>query len=502
MAPRTERCTVCKKPIKRNCYLCCASCKNNYCIEGCSQVSTKRLDVLEKSRRATWKCNVCTKAKRSSTSTPMKAKYKSKCRSADPEFKSLPKLSGKKLTDTELQSDIENVGLHNTEIIHIQTHNSFESLSISDNCDDVEERPVARIDNYVAIEEMEKKNKILQEQLDFAQVQIEILLSEKTTLLQTINKKDLKISSLRHALDKQHQSVKSHVKNENVNITKQNLCTKKIAYNNCVTADKETQEDILASDNLINMTDNNAAQYDSSYNYTNCDSRPAHTHSPAPAPQPPAEPIQHTIEHTRVNNNITTHVYCDRLGKDFGPLLNVEVHSSVINHCMPNATYSQVINSIVNNEQIHSNTNIVILIGNSQNIRKKDIISGFDRLFKLGFKKIMHCAFPYSASLSTEQNDHIHSMNTLLYNMTCNCDNQLIFFDVNKFINNFTLTKDTMYLRRSIRLRLAKLIAYNLNNLDCIQCTSRKTIHFTDLVQEAPCLGARTNEVGLPTHLN
>lgn len=83
--------------------------------------------------------------------------------------------------------------------------------------------------------------------------------------------------------------------------------------------------------------------------------------------------------------------------------------------------------------------------------------------------------------------------------MSCHCDNQLIFFDVNIFINNFILTKDTMYLRRSTRLRLAKLIAYNLNNLDCTSC---EIVHSTNLVQVTTCSGARTNEVGLPTYLN
>lgn len=384
MAPRTERCTVCKKPIKRNCYLCCASCKNNYCIEKCSQVSTKRFDLLEKSRRATWKCNVCIKAKRSSTSTPMKAKNKSKCRNADPELKSSPKSSGQKLNNTELQADLETV--HNKELIHIQTHNSFESLSISDNCDDVEDKLRAGTDSYNVIEEMGKKNRKLQELLDFAEVQIEILRSEKAALLKNIHKKDLKISALQHALDKPHRSIKSPGENENFNIIHQNVCTNEVAYNNYVTKDEETQEHILATDKLINMRGKNAARYDSSNNYTNCNSGPAHTQSPAPAltsPQPPTE----TMHNNGVRDHITTHVYCDRLGKDFGSLLNVEVHNSVINHCMPNATYSQVINSIVNDKQIHSNTNIVIMIGNSLNIRKKDIISGFDSLCKLGSKK-------------------------------------------------------------------------------------------------------------------
>lgn len=103
MAAISKRCIACKKPLRRKYYFCCASCKNNYRMDECSQVSTKRFDLLEKSPHGTWKCLVCIKAKRSSTSTPMKAsatwmcldfikrklfatssdtkaKYKSKCR--------------------------------------------------------------------------------------------------------------------------------------------------------------------------------------------------------------------------------------------------------------------------------------------------------------------------------------------------------------------------------------------------------------------------------------
>lgn len=206
MAPRTERCTVCKKPAKRNHYLICVSCKNNYCIDECSQVSTKRFDLMEKSRRSTWKCNVCIKAKRSSSSTPMKAKLKSKSPIIDHEPNPSPISAAPMFTDIKSQPGAENVPLHKC-VPNIQTHNSFDSLSVSENCDDVEDIPLdrshdgVRTDNFEKIEEMKKKNRILQEQLDSAEVQIEILLSEKAALLKRLNEKDLKITSLVRAQD-------------------------------------------------------------------------------------------------------------------------------------------------------------------------------------------------------------------------------------------------------------------------------------------------------------
>lgn len=89
------------------------------------------------------------------------------------------------------------------------SNSSFESLSISDNCDDVENRQLSPNDHkqgtdiFEVFDYMEKRNRTLQEQLGSAEVQIKVLLLEKAALLKNIYKNDLKIISLQKALNLQ-----------------------------------------------------------------------------------------------------------------------------------------------------------------------------------------------------------------------------------------------------------------------------------------------------------
>lgn len=109
------------------------------------------------------------------------------------------------------------------------------------------------------------------------------------------------------------------------------------------------------------------------------------------------------------------------------------------------------------------NTNIVILVGNGANVNRRDIIQGVEKCMNLGARKVMLCAFPYSKNYSDIQNNKIHSLNTIMFNLTCRHSDKLLYFDCNKFINNFKLTEKVVFLPKIYRQKIATLVAYNIN---------------------------------------
>lgn len=155
-------------------------------------------------------------------------------------------------------------------------------------------------------------------------------------------------------------------------------------------------------------------------------------------------------------------VFSDAIGRNFGSLLGNLQHCSVINHCMPGASYVEIEKKIMASE-IDNTTIVVVYLGQSLGIDRKDIITRTTSLLKLNAFKIMLISFPYSNVLTKRQNEHIHSLNTLMYNMTCRHSDKFLFFDCNNFITNFKLTRDRMYLPKRYRNLIATLVAYNIN---------------------------------------
>ena len=51
-----------------------------------------------------------------------------------------------------------------------------------------------------------------------------------------------------------------------------------------------------------------------------------------------------------------------------------------------------------------------------------------------------------------------------MYNITCRHSDALLFFGTNKFISNFIMTPDSMYLSTRFKKLIANLLAYNINN--------------------------------------
>lgn len=160
-----------------------------------------------------------------------------------------------------------------------------------------------------------------------------------------------------------------------------------------------------------------------------------------------------------------TFIYSDRLGVGLGQLLNNMLDQKVTNVCYPDATLDYIVDC-VKNSTYTTQTTIVLLLGNSKKIRKKDIVCSYDKLSTLKVKRIIWCALPYSGMLSSRQNSTIQVLNNCIYNLTNhNSDNLFTFFDTNKFIRNIYLTGDTMYLQKKYKRSLATLLAYNINNI-------------------------------------
>lgn len=109
-------CSGCKKKCKRNDFLKCGYCKQILCIDGCSQVTYNRYDLMTAERRSTWKCRKCI----IKSSTPLAASSsKPKPKTKDVKFKGM-RFSG--LEHSSVNSS------HHTQDGNVQKSNSQERL--------------------------------------------------------------------------------------------------------------------------------------------------------------------------------------------------------------------------------------------------------------------------------------------------------------------------------------------------------------------------------------
>ena len=158
-------------------------------------------------------------------------------------------------------------------------------------------------------------------------------------------------------------------------------------------------------------------------------------------------------------------IFTDKLGVGVGSILHNSLTHKVTNFCYPNLHYNQIIDKIVNCAHLNDQTTVILLIGNSIGLRKRDIVNGIETLLKLNIGKIMLCALPYSNSLSDNDNNTVHNLNNLIYMLTCHHNDKLLFFDTNKFVSNFTLTQEVMFLPKKYKQLIATLIAFNINSV-------------------------------------
>ncbi|CAG9119911.1 unnamed protein product [Plutella xylostella] len=74
-----------------------------------------------------------------------------------------------------------------------------------------------------------------------------------------------------------------------------------------------------------------------------------------------------------------TIVFSDKLGSKMGHMLNDYLRQNVVNICMPGATFKQIVDRIISG-QYSLNTTIVVLVGNSIDVKKEDLIQCYDAL--------------------------------------------------------------------------------------------------------------------------
>lgn len=126
------------------------------------------------------------------------------------------------------------------------------------------------------------------------------------------------------------------------------------------------------------------------------------------------------------------------------------------------------------------------MVGDHSSVTKSVLNDCVQSLLDLSYKtkcKLILCAFPYGSNLSEEHNKCINRMNLHLYNLT-SCHSDVSFFDINKFIFNFKLTQDTMYLSHYLKRRVATLLAYNIQNANAlltltnVSISTNKTVPF------------------------
>lgn len=171
-----------------------------------------------------------------------------------------------------------------------------------------------------------------------------------------------------------------------------------------------------------------------------------------------------------------TIIISDKLGRDFGSCISYYMQHSVINRCSPGATLDYLLNTLCE-ENLDCNKNVIILFGDSLKVKRSQIIKCVEKLVQLNTKtkcKFFMCAFPYSSSLTQKQNQHIHMLNLMMYNLTYRHSDAIFCFDINKFTSKFILTGENMHLPKRCKLLLASLLAYNIHD----SVTSSVTMSF------------------------
>jgi hypothetical protein len=160
------------------------------------------------------------------------------------------------------------------------------------------------------------------------------------------------------------------------------------------------------------------------------------------------------------------YMFSDKIGQGLGHGLMQELSRKVINMCSPGLTYEKIVNKILNST-IEENSDIVVFCGDSNGIKKRHITDCTTKLLKFSDEKkckIILCAFPYASNMSYDENRHIFNLNLYMHHLTCRHSDVFLFFDCNKFVTKFTLTRDTVYLSNSFKKRIANLLAYNLSH--------------------------------------
>lgn len=229
-----------------------------------------------------------------------------------------------------------------------------------------------------------------------------------------------------------------------------------------VQAQRQISDQIQDASALLELCTYNQQRFDSLVNNHMCDcTHSTNTERPETRTQPP--PICPDLSdnccepHSVQKSNPKTLIYSDNIGKGLGTLINHKISHNVTNYCMPDCSLAHVLDRILSGEH-DNNTSIIIYVQNCLDVQMKELDESFDLLSKTGVKKIIFCSIPYSSPQWESQNDFIYSLNNYIFKLTCRHSDVFSFLDTNKVISGKILTKDTLYLRKSIARLLARQI--------------------------------------------
>lgn len=233
-------------------------------------------------------------------------------------------------------------------------------------------------------------------------------------------------------------------------------------FDKYVFCQEQLNERMVEASELMDLVTCNAERYESLTKNLSC-SCANNTACPESLPSPALPVVAQSLDVSDGHSHRWI-VVSDKLGVGFGTLFKYNNTHNVTNLCYPNTHFNNLISKI-KNMILNKNTNIVLLVGSSLGLERRDIVDGIDTLLSLNVGKIMLCALPYADTFSKEQNNYVHYLNCTLNTITCRHSDKLVFFDTNKFINGFQLTQGTMYLPRRYKYFVASLIAYNINSV-------------------------------------
>lgn len=156
-------------------------------------------------------------------------------------------------------------------------------------------------------------------------------------------------------------------------------------------------------------------------------------------------------------------MYSDEIGQNMCHKLNQYVGDQVMNYCMPEATYEQILDKITSSSYCPTTT-LIILIGRRGNASVETMIQYLECLSQLNLNQIVLFAFPYGKGLSQAENKYRYKCNMKLQTMTF-YNEKINFIDSNVLINeNYFLTKDNYYLCNFYKGQIAKSLSYCIFN--------------------------------------
>lgn len=247
-------------------------------------------------------------------------------------------------------------------------------------------------------------------------------------------------------------------------------------------AQKEIKEHVSAVDSLLEISKYNYDTFISLTNNHNCDCKrtPPDCSAPAVCPAATDQLADQLTQAPSVDSGTDTDnvdkspsfsqtkyvMYSDDLGKGMGLQLGRQrVGQEIINNCMPGATYIQILNKVLSSRFLEPTT-LIILIGRRENTCKKDIIRYFSQLNSLqNVIKVILFSFPFSQTLSQEENNKRYNCNMIMHTLTCRHSDKFHLIDTNIFIGKyFYLTNDRYRLSKFYMRQIAELLSYYILN--------------------------------------